>query len=99
MSENGLTPGRSPSEERMLRQVASTERRIQHQRNRWSWSSISVLGLIGWSVTVPTLIGAAVGIWVDRRWPSRFSWSLMLLLAGLFFGCVHAWRQVKGDQR
>jgi ATP synthase protein I len=50
--------------------------------------------LIGWSVIVPALIGAAVGIWADNRYPSRFSWTLMLLLIGLIGGCVNAWHWV-----
>ena len=48
-------------------------------------------GLIGWSVTVPTLIGAALGIWVDKHYPSTYSWTLMLLLVGLvdrLFQCL-----------
>lgn len=82
----------------MIREVTAKEKRVAHGNNRWTWSSIAVLGVIGWSVTVPTLIGVALGVWIDNRWPSRFSWSLMLLLGGLLLGCVHAWMRVKGDQ-
>ena len=51
-------------------------------------------GLIGWSVTVPTLIGVALGLWVDKHYPSTFSWTLMLLLIGLIIGCINAWHWV-----
>ena len=88
----------SPSAERMIREVASKQRRMEHARGKWNWNSIAILGVVGWSVTVPTLIGVAIGLWIDHRWPSRFSWSLMLLLGGLFLGCFHAWLRVKGDQ-
>lgn len=90
--------GTSPAQQRMLRQVSSKQNRLERGRNRWTWSSISVLGVIGWSVSVPTLLGVALGVWIDHRWPSRFSWSLMLLLGGLLLGCVHAWLRIKGDQ-
>ena len=28
-----------------------------------------MMGLIGWSVAVPTLLGAALGIWLDKHHP------------------------------
>ncbi len=98
MPENAPASKRTPSEERMVREVSSKQRQLEQGHNRWAWSSIDVLGIIGWSVTLPTLAGVALGIWIDHRWPSRFSWSLMLLLGGLLAGCVHAWLRVKGDQ-
>ena len=81
----------------MLQQLSSKQRRLESGAQRWTWSSIAVLGVIGWSVTVPTLTGVAIGVWIDHRWPSRFSWTLMLLLGGLLLGCAHAWMRVKGD--
>ena len=36
--------------------------------------------------------GTLVGFWIDRRWPSERSWTLILLAAGLVVGCVVAWR-------
>ena len=98
MAESGRAAPRSPAEERMAREVAAKQKRLNRGGNQWTWSSIAVLGVVGWSVTVPALAGVALGIWIDHRWPSRFSWSLMLLLGGLLFGCVQAWLRVKGDQ-
>ena len=86
------------SEQRMIREVASKQKRLESGQNRWNWSSIAVLGVIGWSITLPTLTGVALGIWIDHRWPSRFSWTLMLLVCGLLLGCVNAWMRVKGDR-
>lgn len=56
-------------------------------------------GLVGWSVVMPTLLGVAAGLWVDSRWPSRFSWTLMLMLGGLLLGCWNAWYWVSLEQR
>ena len=50
-----------------------------------------MMGLIGWSVVVPTLLGAALGIWLDKHHPGKHSWTLALLVAGLvdrLFECV-----------
>ena len=66
------------------RQVgAQAARKLKAQRGakKSIWFGLGMSGLIGWSVTVPTLIGAALGIWVDKHYPSKFSWTLMLLLA------------------
>jgi len=40
---------------------------------------------------VPTLGGIMLGLWLDRRHPGTFSWTLALLFAGLFIGCANAW--------
>lgn len=51
-------------------------------------------GLIGWSVVIPTLLGTAIGLWLDRRTPGSHSWTLALLVAGLVLGCFNAWHWV-----
>ena len=93
-------PKLPPSAERMIRQVESRQARAQRARSQKDdiWSSLAILGLVGWSVAVPTLVGAAVGAWVDHRWPSRFSWTLMLLVSGLVLGCANAWVRIRRDQ-
>lgn len=58
------------------------------------WFGLGMMGLIGWSVVVPTLLGAALGIWLDARHPGTHSWTLALLVAGLALGCLNAWRWV-----
>ena len=62
------------------------------------WRSVGLMGLVGWSVVLPMLIGVAVGLWIDRAHPSRFSWTLMLLVAGLVGGCANAWGRIKREQ-
>ena len=55
------------------------------------WFGLGMMGLIGWSVVVPTLLGAAVGIWLDNNHPGTHPWTLALMVAGLAIGCVNAW--------
>ena len=55
------------------------------------WFGLGMMGLIGWSVVVPTLLGAALGVWLDEHHPGKHSWTLALLVAGLAIGCVNAW--------
>jgi ATP synthase protein I len=58
------------------------------------WLGLGVMGLIGWSVAVPTLLGAAIGVWLDNRHPGAHPWTLALLVAGLTIGCFAAWHWV-----
>ena len=63
------------------------------------WSGLGMMGLVGWSVVVPTLLGAAFGIWLDEHHPGSHNWTLALLVAGLALGCLNAWHWVdKEDQ-
>lgn len=48
-------------------------------------------GIVGWSIAVPTLLGVAAGVWLDRRSGSELSWTLMGLAVGLLVGCITAW--------
>lgn len=59
-------------------------------------------GIVGWSIAVPTLLGLAAGVWLDRRSGSELSWTLMGLAAGLVVGCITAWywvgRELRNDR-
>ena len=63
------------------------------------WFGLGMMGLIGWSVVVPTLLGAALGLWLDRRYPGAHSWTLALLVGGLVIGCWNAWHWVVKEDR
>jgi ATP synthase protein I len=63
------------------------------------WFGLGMMGLIGWSVVVPTLCGAALGIWLDRHHGGARSWTLALLVGGLALGCLNAWHWVAGQER
>jgi ATP synthase protein I len=87
--------------EPMLQQVGSKElRKLRaRQETRQSiWFGLGTFGVVGWSVAVPTVIGVALGIWIDSQWPSRFSWTLMLLIGGLMLGCLNAWYWVSQER-
>ena len=75
---------------------AKAARKLKARRNSTQgvWFGLGMMGLIGWSVVVPTLLGAALGIWLDNRHPGSYSWTLMLLVIGLVIGCLNAWHWV-----
>ena len=77
------------------------QRKLKARRNPSPgvWFGLGMMGLIGWSVVVPTLAGAALGIWLDNRHSGRHSWTLMLLIVGLAIGCLNAWHWVDKEDK
>lgn len=63
------------------------------------WSGLGTMGIIGWSVAAPTLLGAALGLWLDGRYPGGHSWTLMWLAIGLGVGCFNAWHWVAKEDK
>lgn len=63
------------------------------------WFGLGMMGLIGWSVVVPTLLGAALGIWLDKHHSGKVSWTLTLLVIGLIIGCLNAWLWVAKEEK
>lgn len=93
---------RRPQHEQLQRRIARKERRklrARRQKSKSVWFGLGMFGLIGWSVAIPMLIGLALGLWIDATWPGRFSWTLMLLLAGVIVGCLNAWYWLNQEQR
>ncbi|MBN1664666.1 MAG: AtpZ/AtpI family protein [Deltaproteobacteria bacterium] len=74
---------------------AAQKIRVRQEEDQTIWFGLGVFGVVGWSVAIPTLIGTFIGLWIDAAWPSRFSWTLMLLIAGVMFGSMNAWFWVK----
>lgn len=86
---------------RFIRKIAAQESRklrARQEKQQSLWFGLGLLGLVGWSIVVPTLLGLALGVWIDGRFPSRFSWTLMLMVAGLGVGCLNAWQWVDREQ-
>ena len=71
--------------------------KAQNEKRHRVWFGLGMFGLVGWSVAVPTLLGAAIGIWIDARVDGRQSWTLTLLILGLVGGCLTAWRWLRDE--
>jgi len=76
-------------------------RKLHAQRNPAPgvWFGLGLMGIVGWSVVVPTLLGAALGLWLDNRYPGGRSWTLALLIGGLTLGCLNAWHWVSKEEQ
>jgi len=82
-----------------IRRKEKRKLRAQSKKDQAVWFGLGLFGVIGWSVMVPTLIGIAVGIWADRRWPGNISWTLTFLFAGIILGCLNAWYWVEKERK
>jgi ATP synthase protein I len=82
-------------------EVARKEKRKLKALNEKNgvWFGLGMMGMIGWSVAVPSLLGAALGIWLDKKYPESFSWTLTCLIAGLVIGSVIAWYWVDKEDK
>ncbi len=55
------------------------------------WYGLGMSGIVGLLVIIPTLMGLYLGIFLDKKIPTSYSFTLMGLLLGLMFGCLNAW--------
>lgn len=78
---------------------AARKLRARHARPAGAWAGLGMMGMIGWSVSVPALLGVALGAWIDKQYPGTHAWTLALLVAGLMLGCFSAWRWVDQELR
>lgn len=84
--------------ESFVREIEKKERlkiRIRREGDETIWFGLGVFGVVGWSVAIPTLIGVAIGLWIDKNWPSQYSWTLTFLIGGVMLGSLNAWYWVK----
>ena len=97
-------PGNTPSKPKpsFAREVGGkAARKLKAQRDPVPgiWFGLGMMGLVGWSVAIPTLLGAALGVWLDKHFPGSHSWTLMLLIIGLAIGCLNAWHWVAREDK
>jgi len=78
--------------------VAGVRRRIDRRERAQREGEPSLarqfarIGVLGWLIVIPTLVGIAGGRWLDRVFDSGLMFSGALLLAGLGLGCWSGWR-------
>jgi len=99
-----LIPGPSPTKSEgrendplpeQVRRKAKRKLRARQGNQPSIWFGLGLFGIVGWSVALPTALGALLGLWLDQNWPSRHSWTLTLLAAGLVLGCASAWQWLR----
>lgn len=69
----------------------------QREGERSLGQNLAMIGALGWTIVVPTLLGIFAGRWLDRTFQSGIFWTLGLLVAGLAAGCTFAWRRMHSE--
>src|SRR5579864_6413700 len=95
----GNSPKNAPTFAGQVGAQAARKLRARRSGAPGVWFGLGMMGLIGWSVVVPTLLGAALGIWLDEHHAGTHAWTLALLVAGLAIGCLNAWHWVAKEER
>jgi ATP synthase protein I len=83
--------------ERLDEAVRLRQGRLERWRREGERSigqNLAMIGVLGWTIVTPTLIGIFVGRWLDRTFGSGIFWTLGLLVAGLALGCSLVWKRI-----
>ena len=91
----------SDRERELEEKLRERERRRLHAKRReeHTWFGLGMLGLVGWAFAIPMLAVLGVGIWLDARFQTPYSWSLMGVFVGAAIGGVNAWYWVRHEER
>lgn len=94
-----MTP--SPDHPERLDEAVKAHR---ERRERWLrfgerslGRNLAMVGVLGWTVMIPTLVGIFVGRWLDRTFDMGIFWTLGLMVLGLALGCFLGWRMMFRD--
>lgn len=82
-----------------VRRKAERKEEAERRRGQGIWFGLGMMGVVGWSVTIPTLLGLALGIWLDARSTGTISWTITGLGVGIGVGCLIAWLWVEREGR
>ena len=53
---------------------------------------LSQIGVLGWIIVTPMLLGIFAGHWIDDKFGSGLFWTAPLLMLGAALGCWSAWK-------
>ncbi len=83
-------------------EMAAAARRQSKRRRHWLREGepsiarfVGQIGVLGWIIVTPILVGLFVGRWLDHRFGTGIFWSGPLLLVGVVIGSYSAWKWIK----
>jgi ATP synthase protein I len=92
-----MTP-REPDQDQKDALVSNVRLRGQ-RRQKWLREGepsvarrLAQVGVLGWIIVTPMLIGVFAGRWLDRTFGSGIFWTAPLLMLGLALGGWSAWK-------
>ncbi len=88
-------PEQAPDEDPMLTAARKTSQRRRLWRTEGEPSVmrfVGQIGVLGWIIVMPILIGLFAGRWLDHKLGTGLFWSGPLLLLGVVIGGFSAWK-------
>ncbi len=92
-----MTPAQRSSDglRRAVKRRRQGRERWRREGERSMGRNLAMIGVLGWTVITPTLLGIFAGRWLDRRLHSGLLFTLGLFAAGLVLGCVLGWKWIE----
>jgi len=84
--------GRDDSLAAAARQAAERARQGKAHPEPSLGARLGQMGILGWTIVVPTLLGVLVGRWLDQAFATGIMFAAALLMLGAAFGLWSAWR-------
>lgn len=85
----------APEEDRLVRETrlrGSRAAQAAREGEPTVLRRLAQIGVLGWMIVLPILLGLALGRWLDARLASGVFWTAPLLLLGAVLGFWSAWR-------
>jgi ATP synthase protein I len=89
-----IAPGDEPHE-RMEQAALRAAKRAQaagDEREPSFVARLGQIGVLGWAIVAPVLIGVVIGRWLDRTFDTGVFFSAPLIMLGAAAGLWTAWR-------
>ncbi|WP_454854579.1 AtpZ/AtpI family protein [Rhizobium binxianense] len=74
------------------RRAAEREREGEDNPEPSLGARLGQIGILGWTIVVPTLLAVLLGRWLDRTFETGIFFSAPLIMVGAAFGFWSAWK-------
>ncbi|MFB6276679.1 MAG: AtpZ/AtpI family protein [Halothece sp.] len=91
---------RKQFQEKIKHKLSERRRAKEEEEKQGIWFGLAMMGIVGWSVALPTLAGVAIGIGLEALFP-QFSPGIIIIsiLVGLGLGCLIAWFWIQQESQ
>jgi len=79
-----------------VRNERDQQERAKIEGRRSIGQDLAMIGVLGWTIVTPALLGILAGRWLDHHmaFQSPVFWTLGLMIGGLALGCALAWKRM-----
>jgi ATP synthase protein I len=74
------------------RVAAERDRRFREDREPTIATRLGQIGVLGWAIVAPILLGVVIGRWLDLELKTRIFFTAPLMMLGAAAGLWSAWR-------